>query len=1309
MFLLVAQPVVAAETSATAARALFADGRTVSARRLLEPLAEAPDAPDRLATLLALVEICERGFDPGCVARYGPLAAQAAEAAAAANPLQRAELKREAEYHLALARRASGASLAGVLDSSAWSKENAYNGDLYLRRQLLIAGIRRDLGQTTAVDGAVDRIVSLLASVDRPEAAQATLARASADVLAILVERGQVERAWGMYRAAGPALSRLLPAGSADAVAYRLTEAGLLQRMGDMKGAAAALDSALATLRVIELEAAAHRRLMVSALNQRAAVCVTTGDLDCARAALAEHPDAALHREAGRAPANPDEVVFLLLRRLAAVGSGADDPIAAQALARPPGFRADPAMSGRVAMYREAGAALAPEAGPARDKAAAALGRALRQVAWARPDALEHLLLTLALGRIDGAGGPDDEAAFTLMQIAGRGAHSFDAEALTQLSMARDEMGRRAAHQALRLRARRDRLEREQLQKVLGQAAARTPAPGLLTHDPETRLLIRDFDLRIARADVEAAKAGVRREAGPVPIARLQAVLAADEAVLAMAPTSGGFAYMCVRRDAVARRVVAADPQRVRIDTRLVQSALTATHAPSERLDIQFPAEAAVRLYDVMIRPFDGCLKPGDRIVWLSGVAGSVVPLSALPAVAPPRIAGGYDLGAADWIVRRHAVSYAGSAGAILAARSSRSGATDFDFLGVGDPVLRPRDGEDPAKALLRGTRLDGLAPLPETRDELEASAKGFRASKLLLQDGATERALRSQMVGAYRYLSFATHGLIREDLQGLAEPALVLTPVDAGDPIDDGLLTASEIADLNLQAAFVALSACNTANFDLTQFAQDLPALASAFAVAGVPSTLATLWPVNSEAGKRVVADVFGSLRDVAGAGPAEALAQAQRRLLAAPPERAYLHPRFWAPFVVLGDGAAAAAPVAPAKTLRSVEVLTRSGGEVLDVERTSRGTATQFISDADARGQQGAAVRLADDGGEARRHDDRSIGASRFGVQMGERRLVGGYGRGALGRYVPVVRAYEDGAIVAAWQGEGLSRVDAFILGGASTGADRAVVAVGEVNLRDTPDADGGRLHLLELTASLEARPLFTIDAPPGFSPSDATVTPLGQDLAITYSTSRASPLNPPATPDDDYDAPTCLTERVTWLELRDGRTGARKAMREIRGLTVVAARASGDGAVLLGGSVRQACGQEGRATVVSIDARLQPRTLYRDDSLGASEVRVLAGLSAGGTFVAASKENVVTYRRPDVTGAAGADPFAVAPFTSTYSGLLVTLDARGAASRPRLLDSSSNIYVTAADASRRDDILLGGSLAGQAAIFHLSEAPQ
>jgi len=56
----------------------------------------------------------------------------------------------------------------------------------------------------------------------------------------------------------------------------------------------------------------------------------------------------------------------------------------------------------------------------------------------------------------------------------------------------------------------------------------------------------------------------------------------------------------------------------------------------------------------------------------------------------------------------------------------------------------------------------------------------------------------------------------------------------------------------------------------------------------------------------------VFARLADPAAPGPAQALAQAQRAYLAAPPSRARLHPRFWAPFIVLGDGGPPRTPAA-------------------------------------------------------------------------------------------------------------------------------------------------------------------------------------------------------------------------------------------------------------------------------------------------------------------------------------------------------------------------------------------------------------
>jgi CHAT domain-containing protein len=66
-----------------------------------------------------------------------------------------------------------------------------------------------------------------------------------------------------------------------------------------------------------------------------------------------------------------------------------------------------------------------------------------------------------------------------------------------------------------------------------------------------------------------------------------------------------------------------------------------------------------------------------------------------------------------------------------------------------------------------------------------------------------------------YQVVAFATHGLVAGEIKGLAEPGLVLTVPDQPTEADDGLLTASEVATLALDADWVILSACNTAAGD--------------------------------------------------------------------------------------------------------------------------------------------------------------------------------------------------------------------------------------------------------------------------------------------------------------------------------------------------------------------------------------------------------------------------------------------------------------------------------------------------------------
>ena len=135
----------------------------------------------------------------------------------------------------------------------------------------------------------------------------------------------------------------------------------------------------------------------------------------------------------------------------------------------------------------------------------------------------------------------------------------------------------------------------------------------------------------------------------------------------------------------------------------------------------------------------------------------------------------------------------------------------------------------------------------------------------------------------------------------GNAEPGLLLTPPAEASEEDDGYLTASEIAGLKLDADWVILSACNTAAGG-AQGAEALSGLARAFIYAQARALLVSHWAVNSDATVKAhhrngEAECAASRRPRRGPAPLHARAhQAASR---------EAHPAFWAPFVVVGEGA--------------------------------------------------------------------------------------------------------------------------------------------------------------------------------------------------------------------------------------------------------------------------------------------------------------------------------------------------------------------------------------------------------------------
>jgi CHAT domain-containing protein len=202
------------------------------------------------------------------------------------------------------------------------------------------------------------------------------------------------------------------------------------------------------------------------------------------------------------------------------------------------------------------------------------------------------------------------------------------------------------------------------------------------------------------------------------------------------------------------------------------------------------------------------------------------------------------------------------------------------------------------------------LKPLPDTANELRQVAANVKAdpAHVILGPAATETRVKREKLDQFRIVYFATHGLLAGDVADFAklnaEPALVLSLPKKPTEFDDGLLTASEVAQLKLNADWVVLSACNTASGDKPG-AEALSGLARAFFYAGGRSLLVSNWEVETRSAVALMVGTFAALAANPKLSHGEALQKAMLAVIENTQHSEWADPKYWAPFVVVGEPA--------------------------------------------------------------------------------------------------------------------------------------------------------------------------------------------------------------------------------------------------------------------------------------------------------------------------------------------------------------------------------------------------------------------
>jgi CHAT domain-containing protein len=439
----------------------------------------------------------------------------------------------------------------------------------------------------------------------------------------------------------------------------------------------------------------------------------------------------------------------------------------------------------------------------------------------------------------------------------------------------------------------------------------------VLAGTPDSAARARESAQRIAELERRAAEAGAARiepPAGEV-IARVCERLAADTAVVEFVANDRTTAA------AVAIPLPAYDALVLRPDGCRVERVDLGPAAPIDRAVARFddamqggrldePA-ARAELGRLLLEPLTASLRGARRWYVIPDARLWGVPVGALP---DPEARGRY-------LLERVTVAYLTSLHEL--AEPARGAADLSGALLLGAPDFG--EGEGPILPTLEGPcRVPPFQRLQGALLELEAIGPLLGSSTVVTGAGATKQRLALELARGPGVVHLATHGFFAgragcplgdgpdrtSVLEGWVEPHPLLLSglvfAGANRTPDEGILTAYEVAGLDLRGArLVVLSACDT-GAGVRRRGQEVQGLRWGFREAGVQALLTSLWRSNDVITRKLMERFYRELTSTdlpsEGFRAAEALRRAQLERVADDARLGLPRPRWWANFVVSG-----------------------------------------------------------------------------------------------------------------------------------------------------------------------------------------------------------------------------------------------------------------------------------------------------------------------------------------------------------------------------------------------------------------------